>query len=285
MNDTVVKRRRASNLILTILGSLLLIFTITLGVYDFLEEQKGITVYATIVSIESKGSSYTADVTYKVENKTYEQKKIPISTKSELAIGDSVPIKYDLNNPSRLIHNNHIIILLITGLLSIIILIINLPKFISNLKRNSRVKKLIKAANVINANIQEVYINNRGKKNGEYFPYRLRCRYTNPQNNATYVYDSEDCYINLNQVITTYNMQTVKVYIDTEVATNYYVDLDSLIPNINVIDPRAFMSAEAAKKKAAAEAEKQAATQAAQAEETPAPATSENATQTSTEQK
>ena len=142
MNDTVIKRRNVMNTILTTIGILLLLFTVTLGVYDYLEEQNGISVNATIVSIESKGASYTADVTYKVENKTYEQKNIPISTKGSLAIGDTIPIKYDLNNPSRLIHNNHLIILGATGLLSIILLIINLPKFINHSKRKSRVKKI-----------------------------------------------------------------------------------------------------------------------------------------------
>ena len=273
MNDTVIKRRNVMNTILTTIGILLLIFTVTLGVYDYLEEQKGISVNATIVSIESKGASYTADVTYKVENKTYEQKSIPISTKGSLAIGDTIPIKYDLNNPSRLIHNNHLIILGVTGLLSIILLIINLPKFINHLKRNSRVKKLLKAGKFVNATIQEVYINNRGKKNGEYFPYRLRSKYINPANNATYVYDSEDSYINLNQVISTYNTQTIKVFIGETEPNNYYVDLESLIPNINVIDPRQLMNEEREKEKAAKEAAEKAAAEAAEAENPqPAPA-------------
>lgn len=281
MNDTVVKRRNIINIIMSFLGISLLIFTIYLGIHDYLEEQKGITVYATIVSIESKGSSYTADVTYKVENKTFEQKSIPISTRSSLAIGDSIPIKYDLNNPSRLIHNNHIIILIATGLVSILLLILFLPKFISLIKRNSRVKKLIKKGVFVNATIQEVYINNIGKKNGEYFPYRLRCKYTNPTNNTTYVYDSEDCYINLTQVISTYNATQIKVFVDQQNSTNYFVDLESLIPNINIIDPRKLMEDEAKKIKAQkeaevaalkAEAEAEVAKEEQKTEEQPAPA-------------
>jgi hypothetical protein len=272
MNDTVIKKRRVINTIMTLLGFILLIFTITLGVYDYLEEQKAITVNATIVSTETKGSSYTADVTYKVENETYEQKKVPISTKGELAVGDTIPIKYDLNNPKRLINNNHLIILAVTGVLAILLLITNAKTFFNTIKRNSRVKKLLKANVSVDAEIQEVYINNKGKKNGEYFPYRLRCKYVNPQTNAGYIYDSEDCYINLNQVISTYNSKTVKVYIDQAEAANYYVDLDSLIPNINIIDPRKLMNEEAEKEKAEAAAAAETATaQPAEAPATTAP--------------
>ena len=271
MNDTVVKKRKIINTIFTIIGILLLIFTIALGVYDYLEEQKAISINATIVSTETKGSSYTADVTYKVENKTYEQKKIPLSTKGEYAVGGTIPIKYDLNNPNRLIYNNHLILLGITGVLAILLMVLNIPTFAKNISRNSRVKKLLKANSFVEATIQEVYINNKGKKNGEYFPYRLRTKYTNPQTNASYIYDSEDCYINLNQVISTYNVNTVKVYVDSTEATNYYVDLDSLIPNINIVDPRKLMNEEYAKEKAAKEAAEAAATPTVEAAQPAAP--------------
>ena len=172
-----------------------------------------------------------------------------------------------MNNPQRLIHNNHLILLAVTGILSIVLLILNTPTFIRNIKRNIRVKKLIKANSTINATIQEVYINNKGKKNGEYFPYRLRCKYTNPSTNANYVYDSEDCYINLTQVISTYNAQTVRVYIDQTIPSNYYVDLDSLIPNINIVDPRKLMNEEAERIKAEKKAAEEAAAAAKAAEE------------------
>ena len=51
-----------------------------------------------------------------------------------------------------------------------------------------------------------------------------------------------DTYTNLNEIISKYNSLFVIVYIDKENTTNYYVDLESLIPHVNIIDPIAFMN-------------------------------------------
>lgn len=240
MNDKITKRKLIINKILTFLGLILLIASLSLAIYDMVLEQRAVSVNATIITLEYD-SHNNALVRYKVEDQTYEQKiKIPKNT--NLSVKDQTKIKYDMYDPNKLIYNNHEIIIAILILTSIIILVISLPKFVSNTKNKHRINKLFKYGIYINANITDVFVNSNGKKVKKVLPYRLRCKYLNPTDNKEYIFESEDTYVNPSSIINEYNTKTVAVLVDKNNSKNYYVDLNSLAPKINIIDPKAFMS-------------------------------------------
>lgn len=241
MKDTVILRRKRINLFFTLIGIGLLLFTIGLGVYDYMQEQNAVEINATIVSVEAETIGYSAQVTYKVEGKTYDQYHVDLGIKNNLTVGDTTKIKYNIKDPAKLIKNDHLIILSITGVLGILLLLIFLPGRIKIIKKEMNISKLKKTGIKIDANIQDIIVNQKGKRNSGYFPYRLRANYLNPQDNKTYLFESEDTYINPNDVITKYQTKVVTVYLDQTNTKNYYVDILSLIPKLDVIDPRDYM--------------------------------------------
>ena len=241
MKDNITKKRTTTNIIFTLLGILLFVFSIVLATYDYILEQKAINISATIISIDYIDNKSIANVRYKVEGSTYEQ-TITLPKNTSLTIKDQTKIKYDINNPKKIINNNHGIIIIISFLLSAILFITNLPKFLKYYNNQKRINKLYKTGQYLNANITEIFVNNNGKKIKKTLPYRLRCKYLNPSNNTEYIFESEDTYANPNEIVTQYNNKTIVVILDKHDSKNYYVDLESLIPQINIIDPLAFMS-------------------------------------------
>ncbi len=139
----------------------------------------------------------------------------------------------------------------ITGSLALIFLAAFLPGRIKRMRKNSEKKRLMKEGIVIDANVQDIIVNTRGRKNKGYYPFRLRANYLNPTDNKTYIYESDDTYINPNDIITKYHNKVVKVYLDKENTKIYYFDIFSLVPNYEIVDPRAFMKDYYAKKKEA----------------------------------
>lgn len=253
MKDTVLSRRNTINILFTLISIALICYSIGQTVFDYIEEQKAVEVEAKIESIEATPIGYSAHVTYKVEGKSYDQYHVDLGFNNKLGVGDNAKIKYDMNNPSKLIHNNHLIIVATTSVIGIILLIISLPKRIKSMKKAANIKKLKTSGLVITANIQDIIVNQSGKRNRGYFPYHLRANYLNPADNQTYLFESDDTYINPNDIIAKYQTKTVRVYLDSTNTKNYYVDILSLIPETEVIDPREYMKKyyeEEAKKKA-----------------------------------
>ena len=241
MKDTVLIRRKRINLIFTLIGLALIAYTIYQGVTDYIQEQNAVEVNARIESVEAETIGYSAHVTYKVEGTTYDQYHVDLGINNNLTVGDYTKIKYNLKNPSKLINNDHLIILVTTGTIGIILLLIFLPGRIKIIKRDSNIAKLKKTGLKLSASIQDIIVNQKGKRNSGYFPYRLRANYVNPQDNKTYLFESEDTYINPNDIIAKYQTKVVTVYLDQTNTKNYYVDILSLIPEIDVVDPRDYM--------------------------------------------
>lgn len=241
MKDKITSTRKLKNKIFTAIGLILLLFSIFLATFDYYLEQKAINISATIISIDYEEHHNKALVRYQVEGNNYEQ-NISLPSNSNYSVKDSVKIKYDIDNPNKLIKNDHQIIIAIIIILSLIILVISLPRFISYSRNQRRIKKLYKEGLYINADIVDVFVNNNGKKVKNILPYRLRCKYLNPQDNKEYIYESEDVYTNPLEVIKKYNTTKAIVLIDKTNPNNYYLDLGSLAPKIKLIDPKEFMS-------------------------------------------
>lgn len=239
MKDNITIRKKIINFILTSLGIILFLFSIGLAIYDYSLEQRAINTSATIVTLDYDNNKTIATVRYKVEDQTYEQ-KVPLPKNTHLSVKDSTSIKFDINNPDKIIHNNHEIIIGLSFVVSIILFLINLSFFISSIKNKQRINKLYKEGLYINANITEIFVNNNGKKVKNILPYRLRCHYVNPKDNKEYIFESEDTYMNLNEVLKEYNNKNIVVLLDKTNPDNYYVDLTSLIPQLKLVNPLDF---------------------------------------------
>lgn len=234
MKDTVTENRRIINYILTIISIIGLIAGISLFIYDYNLEQRAININAKITSLEYKDGSYKATVKYKVDKEAYNQ--VVTINDDTYTVNDEIPIKYDIENPGKLINNNHYIVAIPLIILSLLISLISLKETIKNLKRSNNIKHLLTKGIYVQANISEIIIDNKGKKNKGNYPYKLRAKFTNPLDNQVYSYDSESTYLDLNSIIKQYNNQLILVYLDQNNTSNYYVDLNSLFPHIKLVD-------------------------------------------------
>ena len=241
MKDKITQKRRTINLVFVLIACAFLGYSTYRLVADYLLEQKAVEVNAKIVEVEAATIGYKAHVTYKVEDTTYDQYHVDLGLQTNLTVGDYTKIKYNINNPAKLIKNNHTIILAITGSITLILFVVFLPGRIKIIKNSSNQKRLKKEGLVIETDIQDIIINNRGKKYKKTYPYRLRSKYLNPTDNKEYIFESEDTFANPNDVITKYQTKKVKVYLDKTNTKNYFVDLGSLVPEIEVVDPREYM--------------------------------------------
>jgi len=241
MKDTVLARRSATNLFFTLIGLALLIFTLTRLTMDYMLEKQAVEVKALIKAVEAAPVGYKAHVVYQVEGIDYDQYHVDLGIRNKLTVGDYTKIKYDLKDPKKLIHNEHEILLATTGTLAFVILVAFLPGRIKMIKKESLKKRLKSEGIAIQANVQDIIVNTNGKKNKGFYPFRLRANYLNPKDNKKYIYESDDSYINPNDIIAKYHIKTVNVYLDKENTQNYYLDIFSLIPNYEVVDPRQFM--------------------------------------------
>lgn len=234
MKDNYAKNRTTINYIFTSLGVIILIISIILAIHDYKLEQQAVNIKATILSLNYKQGSYQATIKYKVDTETY-RPTIKIKD-NKYAVNDEIPIKYNINNPGALIETNKYIYYLPGFGISLILLLFNLGKTIKNLKKSSNINHLKTKGIFIYANITEVFVDNKKRKYKGKYPYKLRCKYTNPTDNNEYIFESEDSYLNFNEIFNKYNNQTIIVYLDKKNTSNYYVDLDSLLPHIELVD-------------------------------------------------
>lgn len=217
------------NYILTSLATLIIVFILALVVYDNVLEQKAITIDATIIALNVDNDSNQLKVNYKVEKDIYTQ---TIKTyNNNYSVNDKIEIKYDINNPGKLVNNDHRILIGFLLIISVILYIISLKKTLQNLKSDNNLKKLKTKGLYLKANIVDIIAH--PKKKGL---YKLRSEYFNPLDKQKYIYDSNYTYTNLQEVINTYHNKIVIVYLEKENTGNYYVDLDSLFPQPQLVD-------------------------------------------------
>ncbi len=247
MKDPILLKQKIFNYLLTISAIILIMGCLYRTIYDYILEQKSINITSTISSIEYSGISTKAVVLYEVDEVKYEN-RISILGNSELSVHDKLIIKVDIYNPEIIIYNEHLLITLPIFFIALILLLLSYKKTLKFVKKYQNKKKLKENGIYIQASITEVFINNNAIQHNGVYPYRLRCNYQNPADQKLYVFESEDTYTNLNEIIQKYNNTIVVVFLEKGHPNNYYVDLNSLLPKYDIIDPIAFMSGETEKK-------------------------------------
>ena len=133
MKDKIIKNRQTKIIICAYISIILLIISISLGVYKYNEEKNAINISATIISIENNNNKTTATVKYFVLNKKYEG-QVNLNNSSNLAVNETTHIKVDMRNPNRQINNLLIYVSIALFILSLILAFISLPSFIKYIK-------------------------------------------------------------------------------------------------------------------------------------------------------
>lgn len=240
MKKVFENSKKIMTLLISFITILAIIGSLFLTIYDYILENKSIKITAIVREINYNNISSNATIEYEVNKEKFEN---TISTlgNNTLSVNDKVTVKVDLYNPAKIINNEHLFITAPIIVISLVLCLIYMPSSIKYIKSDLNKKNIKQNGIYIIATISEVFINNNGKKYKDKFPYRLRCKYQNPADNQLYVFDSEDNYTNIEELIHKYNKTTVIVYLEKGHPENYFVDLDSLLPQYNLIDPVEFM--------------------------------------------
>lgn len=249
MKDNITKSKNQKLSLISLLSIVLLIVSIAIGVYSYKLSLREIKINADIIKLDYDSKKYTVTAEYYVNDKRYE-KILVIESKTELTVNSKAEIIYDKDNPNNLINNTYYPI--ISGVLfitSIVLILIFIPKYLDFLKRNKDIRKMKKQGMYIDVPITEIIIDNNIKPVDGQYAYKARCRYLNKNNNQEYTYESDPCFINISQVIETNKINHVKIYFLREDTNNYYVDLDTLLPDIPVINPNIVMQGNKEEKK------------------------------------
>lgn len=237
-----IKIREVNTRILIALFSIILL-TVSLGfiIYDVRLEKRAVNITAQIKSINVIEGKNKANVAFRLTGHDYEA-LITLKNNQNVAVDDKITVKVDMYNPSKEIINNHYYIYVPSLILAIILIILSYPYLYKHFKLKSYREELKKNGFFVNATITAVFINNNEKlKRHKQLPFRLRAKYFNPMTKSEYVFESDDTYVDINDPINEYKKTTVVVYLNQSDLTKYYVDLDSLYPPLNIVDPIALM--------------------------------------------
>ena len=196
------------NLIFLII-SIILITTVTFfAITDIKKEKLAVKTEAIISAINYDKNNYTAIIKYVVEGQSYESK---ISTNANSAVSDKIVIKYNKEKPEEIINNNHIGYMVIAGIIAGFLLIKSLTYLLPYLRNVLMIKNVRKKGFYVDATIEEVFINNNKIKLFGLYPYRIRLKYINPSDGNTLIFDSQDSYANLKQIVEDYKIITLPV--------------------------------------------------------------------------
>lgn len=209
------------------IGIVLLSLAIYFSISDYKEEQLADKTEATISSISYDKKDYKAVVKYVVDGNSYEG-EIKVS-KSD-AVSDKKIIKYNKDDPSKIIDNNHILFIFIGGAIGLVMIIRSFIYIIPYLLNILMIKNIRKKGYYIDAYLDEVYINSKARKILGFYPYRIKLKYVNPADGNILVFDSQDSYADLKQIVEDYNVTTLPVFVDNKNPNKYYVDLDIILP-------------------------------------------------------
>jgi len=220
------------------LGTLLFIIGIVMNSGVFLiDEQDRVYTKAIITHIytnhDSDGDTdYDVYIEYSVNDKKYESELNSYS--SSYYEGKEIEVYYDKNNPHKVETdeaNSMISILFITvggsfAIIAGIILFIQLRK--SSIARN-----LLRNGVKIDADYVETILNTGYEVNGM-SPYKIICKWKNPNTGIGYKFKSNNIWDNPQYAIEYNKITKIPVYIDPENPEKYYVDVKEIQEKIDM---------------------------------------------------
>ena len=180
-----------------------------------------ITIDAKVTAIDSETGQSTIE--YKIDEEDY---KTTIPTSDKTVLDENVQINVNKNNPGTVTTVPSIIIPICILLFTILVFFISSYLLIKDLITNGKKNSLKKEGIYIEANISEVILNTNAKQIKGTYPYRIRCLYTNPTDQRQFIFESEDLYFNVNELIQKYNITKLPIYVNKINYKKYYIDID-----------------------------------------------------------
>ena len=228
MSDKLERNKKIIILLISLIALIGIAYSTILFIYDSSLEAISVETDAKILSLDYDGGNKYATVTYRVEKLDYIISTPLNESQDNLAINDTLTIKYDIRNPGKPIYNDHLLEITIIIVMSIIAIVLTLPKSLKIINEYKKLKALKQKGLELDANITDVVIETQMKKRGSKYPYRVRAKYINPETNEEYTFISEYTYENVKEHLRITNKETIKVYLDITYINHYFVDLDSL---------------------------------------------------------
>ena len=175
---------------------------------------------------DSDGDSHhTIYVEFDVDNKEYAGTLNEYN--SGMYIGKEITVYYDPQNPNNFKSSGSKYAgYFVSGFGAIFFLVGIIPLGVMA-KKSSNSKKLKETGTLIEAQIDNVYLNTNYTVNGRH-PYRLSAHAQLPNSEKIYTFESENVWGNLQAVIDTHKFEKVNVYINLDNPKKYYVDLEEI---------------------------------------------------------
>lgn len=97
------------------------------------------------------------------------------------------------------------------------------------IRKNKAIKKVIEGGYTVNAVISDIVINNSIEINGGN-PYVISCQYQDPRTGILHIFRSKNIMFFPRGLVGS----TVRVFVDPQNFKNYYVDIDSMLPQVQI---------------------------------------------------
>lgn len=115
----------------------------------------------------------------------------------------------------------------IFGLLGLIFLGFGITFLVLDIRKRRRSSRLLNSGNYITAEITEVTFNRAVRVNGMH-PFIIKCIYQDTAGNI-HIFKSRDLFFDPRPLL---KDRQVKVYVDSDNYNHYYVDIDSVLPQV-----------------------------------------------------
>lgn len=179
---------------------------------------------------EDDDTNYDVYVSYTIDGIKYETKLNGYS--SNFYEGKKIDIYYDKDNPQKIGMKSLDLLFLIFPGLGFTIMIVGLSGLIAQIKSKSDEKKLRENGRLIYARYLKTVINESYAVNGQH-PYNIICEYQNSEDGQNYELKSKNIWENPENIIVERNITNFPVYINPHNKKQYFIDVDSLIRDLD----------------------------------------------------
>ena len=210
-----------------LIGLLVMILLIQSMINSRIENKVYVTGIITNIdsSYNSNHDDYDVYVKYEVDGEFVISKMNYYS--SSMSQGDKIEIYYDKNNPNIISSNLSDNLFLLGIILCSLIPLIGIIVIIFIVKSKVKKHKLIKSGNQVSAEFVDVIVNKSYTVNGRH-PFKIICKWINPNDNMEYEFKSENVWYDPYNFILDNDITEFKVYIDPNNHKKYYVDISNI---------------------------------------------------------
>lgn len=168
-------------------------------------------------------------VAYIVNGKEY--RSILNANSPSFREGKKIKVYYDKENPELISTKTTDLLIIFVPSAGLILILIGITGLINSSKKAKNKKYLKENGTLIYANYEYININNKISKRYNRHPCNIICKWTDPIDNQSYIFKSDDIWIYIGKMINLinkYNIKQFPVYINPDNKKDYYVDIEIL---------------------------------------------------------